>query len=357
MRGMTRQQQTRRQLGVVSLMVTMIMMIVITLIVLGFAEISRNEQRSSLDDQLSAQAYYAAESGINDVRAVIGTMVAAGAPVQPKPDCSNAGSYASLDPTVGPHGASYTCVIVDPTPGTLVYAIGYSSKVIPIQSASGSKITNLQLSWGISAATDGSATTCYTNAAQLDRLPTADKWNCDYPLVRVDMVAADAGFSRAAWNANTSTMFLMPFSNNGAANVSFPVNGEMVRAHCTAGSCGVTINIPNAAASTLYYMRVTTLYQPDTKLAVTSPGNKFAGAQATIDATGRAEEVLRRVLVAVDLTDANADKTPNGALVVEDSICKRFGTARNYFEVYDTMPGGDNNPFCAPPASYGSPQP
>ena len=42
-------------------------MLVITLIVLGFAEVASSDQRTSLDSQLGTQAYYAAESGINAV--------------------------------------------------------------------------------------------------------------------------------------------------------------------------------------------------------------------------------------------------------------------------------------------------
>ena len=48
-------------------------MIVMSLIVLGFAQISRRNQRESLDRQLSTQAFYAAESGVNDARELITT--------------------------------------------------------------------------------------------------------------------------------------------------------------------------------------------------------------------------------------------------------------------------------------------
>ena len=347
-------QSAGRQAGVVSIMVTMIMMIVITLIVLGFAEISRNEQSGSLNDQLSTQAYYAAETGINDVRAIMNAAIKTGSPIQSKPNCSNVNAYASLNPTVDfQHNVSYTCVIINPTPATLSYQIGYSSKIIPIQSATGSSIGKLQLSWGLPDGSDGLATACGTSLTQLDELPTTDAWNCDYPVVRVDLVNTGGILSRGAWAGTTSTMFFMPFSIAVANNVSFPVQGKMVPAQCSAGSCSADIT---GLGGKSYYMRVTTLYQAGSHLSISSPGNTFAGAQATIDATGKARDVLRRVLVAVDLTDANTDKTPNGALVVEDSICKRFGTANNYFEVYDNVPGDGGNLLCTT-RNYGSPKP
>jgi hypothetical protein len=93
-------------------------------------------------------------------------------------------------------------------------------------------------------------------------------------------------------------------------------------------------------------------------LTITAAGNKpFSNAQATIDATGKAQDVLRRVLVAVDLTDANAYKIPSSALITEDSVCKRFGVTRNSLNVYDDLSaGGGGNPLCVL-QSAGTPAP
>jgi Tfp pilus assembly protein PilX len=64
-------QSTSRQAGMVSIMVTMILMVVLSLIVIGFAQIARRNSRQSLDRQLSTSAFYAAEAGVNDVRDLI----------------------------------------------------------------------------------------------------------------------------------------------------------------------------------------------------------------------------------------------------------------------------------------------
>lgn len=53
------------QQGIVAIVVTIILMVILTLIVLSFAKISRREERDALDRQLSTQAFYAAESGID----------------------------------------------------------------------------------------------------------------------------------------------------------------------------------------------------------------------------------------------------------------------------------------------------
>jgi len=53
--------------GVISIIVTMVFIIVVGLIVLGFGEISRNQSRQTVDNQLSTASYYAAQSVINTI--------------------------------------------------------------------------------------------------------------------------------------------------------------------------------------------------------------------------------------------------------------------------------------------------
>ena len=62
----------------------MVLMIVISLLVLGFTEIAQAELRNTTDDQLSIEAYYAAETGVNDAVAVINNDIDNGRSVQNK---------------------------------------------------------------------------------------------------------------------------------------------------------------------------------------------------------------------------------------------------------------------------------
>src|SRR5580704_6402782 len=114
----------KHEAGIVSIMVTMVMLIVISLIVLGFAEISRTEQRNTTDAQLSVSAYYGAESGINDALAVISAYYPPGQQIPVKPDCNVdnnlADPYHWLNGIVNNNDkVSYTCLTVNPTPITL----------------------------------------------------------------------------------------------------------------------------------------------------------------------------------------------------------------------------------------------
>ena len=344
-----------KQAGVVSIMVTMVMMIVISLVVVGFAEISRNEQRSSLDNQLSVQAYYAAESGINDAREAISTQIQAGQTVQSKTTCGNQGSYTFNNTVDAAHDTSYTCLLIDPTPSSLAYNVGYTSTVVPVTS-SGAAFGKLTLTWNLpTGTTNGSAAGCDTNATSLDQLPSAGQWNCDYPVMRVDMLDANGSLTRANWNTDTATMFFIPFNSNSAANsTTLAARGNLIPAQCDSTNC--TANI-TGLGGTKYYMRVTTLYRTNSLLTISSGGNTFSGAEATIDATGKAQDVLRRVLAAVDLTSANVLDIPSAAIVSKDSICKQFGVTNSSFTVYDDMSaGGNGNILCAPQNS-GTPPP
>lgn len=364
MRSMTR--ATQREAGIVSLMVTLVMMIVITLIVLGFAEIARNEQRSSLDDQLSTEAYYAAESGINDARAVINQAISTNKTPQDKTTCGPDANYTASGAVDNIHlnGAAYTCLMVDTHPSTLTYSIGATSSVVPLLSAGGS-FQRFDLAW----TSPGNSTLCPSSGSP-NTFTDLGSWSCPAPVVRVDLLDASKPLSRANWSNSTTTIFFAPFSSN-VANVGVISDRGMARgARCTGtttATCKASICADlacSAALGTSFYARITTIYvETNVGLSISAAGIRFDGGQAIIDATGKAQDVLRRVRVAVDLTDANAYAIPDGAIISADSVCKRFGLTNTSFTVFDTVnndlsSGGGGNPFCNPATSNpGTPTP
>lgn len=365
----------RQDAGIVSIMVTLIMMTVISLLVLGFAEISRNEQRNSLDDQLSTQAYYAAESGINDVRVIINQQLAAGQAVASGTICpTTAGGspYAALPMTIdNSHGVAYTCEIINAAPHVISYTVSYAPTVVPVVSQGPAPFSQVTLTWSHADGAVSDLSTCPAAGV----FPVATNWNCPFPVLRIDMVDA-TNMSRANWSGNTATMFFAP-SNNAGASVSMkpnPPHGSITAADCTSGANGICTVTIKGLTDLGYYMRVSTLYGTKSKLTLTAPANMgFANAQAVIDSTGKAEDVLRRVVVAVDLTDANSHPVPSAAIITQDSLCKRFATAKgpaggqSFFKsdygptfspAQDTPDGeGDVNPFCTLTQSGGPPMP
>lgn len=350
------------QSGIVSIMVTMVMMIVISLVVLGFAEISRTEQTNSLNDQLSVQAYYAAESGVNDARADMTSDLQQNKTLQQNSTCNPSADDPTLYPDVGGSSASlnsganvrYTCVMINPNPSQLVYDVGYTSTVVPISATSGSSLGSLTLQWSPSTGSPDLASSCTTAKGTF---PSADNWGCPYPVLRIDLVADNGSLARADWGNDTSTMFFEPAysnSSNPPTSTPFGSKGGSFSAQCDNQYCTVVIS---SLGDEQYYMRITTIYSSDSALTIASPGNTFSDAQATIDSTGQAQDTLRRIKVAIDLTDANSYTIPSAALITEDSVCKRFEVTNGFFEIPSdsSIPSGSGT-MCTPYSS-GAPKP
>ncbi len=77
-------------------------------------------------------------------------------------------------------------------------------------------------------------------------------------------------------------------------------------------------------------------------MSVASP---LIGAQALVDSTGKATDILRRVQVRVAIGDT--DTAPSYAIESTTSICKRFGVVPPNIIVPDSLVTGDAS--CAIP--------
>jgi hypothetical protein len=102
--------------------------------------------------------------------------------------------------------------------------------------------------------------------------------------------------------------------------------------------CSVSINIP---ASTQVYLRLRSLYlQTSVTVSATSAGSavSLVGDQAVIDATGKAQDILRRIQVRIPLHhDA---QIPEFAIQTGDTLCKRLQiAAASPFTATTTDPG------------------
>ncbi len=356
------------QAGMVAIMTTMILMIVISLIVLGFAQVSRRNERQALDRQLSTQAFYAAETGVNDAAEVLKAAIDAGTPLEDKSTCtstSGVGFYGALDPDIDDvNNVEYTCLLVDTTPPSLVYSsVGNTGTVIPITAASGN-IASLKLTWMSKDGTSTPANNCPTSAAA-GTLPAASSWGtCGYGLLRFDLVpTAGSTHTLSSLQAATMTTFLVPLRpaqpdtdvinySTGGANNRFGVS-------CDNTNCNFTINFP--APSNEYYLRVRSIYknvslQVEAYTAINGGGSlvSLSGTQALVDATGKAEDVLRRIQVRVPLAGSSTNLLSDYAIQSNEALCKRFSVMDGLFNNNADDVGGATltnstvNPLCDP---------
>jgi hypothetical protein len=345
----TTRKEVWKQRGMVSIMVTMLLMIVISLIVLGFAQISRRNQRQALDRQLSSQAFYAAETGVNEARNLLKDAIATGTAIPDKPDCTSgsgpaAAFYASLTPTIdAASDVAYTCLMVDASPEELGYdAVGTPSTIVPLTSTAGN-IANLQLTWQTKDDTTTPTVGCPTSA---NNLPTTGAWttsNCGYGVLRFDLVPTTGSLTMSTLQDRTMTAFLVPVPSSVTTSIPYPSTlptsstntNNRVATRCTNTSCTMTITGLN---STQYYMRVSSLYKEVSLRirATDSTGSAVGlqGVQAIIDATGKAQDVLRRVQVRVPLTGSSNNQLSDYAIQSTDAICKRYAVMDGYFQSY-----------------------
>jgi Tfp pilus assembly protein PilX len=337
----------RDEKGMASILVTMIMMIVITLIVLGFAQVTRQNQREALDDQLSTEAYYAAESGVNAAVKFLttGSNSALSIDTVGQGQCQTFINDQPTDevPGLGGGGVNvlnattktqYTCLMVDTTPSSLKVSplTQASATVLHLKSSSGNPFKTLEFQWNEETNSPFSVpglNKCYSSGSTAI-LPAYGSWNCPFGILRLDLVNASTGdVSNATFESNqyVSSFYMIPTYSADSPNLT--VNPPLQKAfvQCTSGgSCALTLNMPGNSAE--YYARLSMIYQDSSDVTITatdttSKSVNFTGGQALIDSTGQAQDELRRVQVRIPLVTA-AGTPPLYGLQTTDSICKQL---------------------------------
>jgi Tfp pilus assembly protein PilX len=317
------------QQGLVSFVVTIIIMLILSLIVMGFARLSRREQRQALDRQLSTQAFYAAEAGINDAVDALKKNVLSS--TIEKDNCDPIPGYNNVLNTTGP--ISYSCVLVDPTPPEYNFdAVDQSdSEVVMIQSSTGANIDTINFYWQDK---DGKTGLACPNVSAVNSLPTTWPAGCDTGMLRIDLVpyGTASSQSRLSLVSNLMTAFLYPSTSGPYTDLTYinspGVNqGVMARATCNIGNtpkyCRLSIV---GLSSNRFYLRMKGIYGTSSVTITSQSGGsvvEMSGYQALVDSTGKANDVLRRVRVAVPINSISGP-FPEFAAQSEDSLCKRF---------------------------------
>lgn len=318
----------RSQQGVVAIIVTMLLMIVLTLIVLSFAKVSRREQRNAFDRQLSTQAFYAAESGINDAKKEIEEWIANPTPPNQAKlngdymtNCVGVGSFADAAAITMPGDlpgsgeASYTCLFADPSPPSIIYSASTDPQVFPLE-ARGGLINSVEIYWD-----DGSGSGDFSNCPALANNPVSfnPPIACSAPILRVQLVDAtklnDPLFDKV--------FFIYPGGGPGTISYASSTGSTATGTCMAAGSpnrCKITIS----GLAGKYFARVNGIYKP-AALTITANGGiaELIGAQVLIDSTGKAADVERRLQVRVKANSLSQDG-PKYGIQGTDSICKQF---------------------------------
>lgn len=335
---------TTQQQGFVSIIVALIIIIFVSLMGLGFAFMARQNQVQNQNRLLSTQAFYAAESAVNDATKYLKDSINSGNVPADKTNCTDnlgkGGAVSSSNPDI-----KYTCVLYSVAPTSLEYVVSDNeSTVVRVQPQDGANIQSITISWQDGQDSKQFATNNQHYLPQKNSGAVGgDDLAASTGILRTTVIPAGSGnLSRDSLTKNTQTLMLYPkgkdpTSQSTQSYISDPNNvadanqAVFSDGNCNLSSkpkyCSVTINNLGAASSNVIYLRLRSLYRPSSSVTITaktnSPDNaKLVGEQALIDATGKAANVLRRIQVRVPLVIKS--NRPEFAVESMDTLCKRL---------------------------------
>lgn len=335
MKGIHSRQSDQR--GMASFMVTTVLILVIALIIIGFSQVARRNQRETLDRQLSTQAFYAAESGVNGAISVIRNSIAGGSLPPEKSRCEPDDKY-SQSAQIDGQNVEITCLLVSSQINSLYYMgiTENSPTVVPVVSATGAPISQITLTWRTKSGVANPSQNCNGNG----RFTSKSSWSCGHGLLRTDLSnLPDGDPGRIAM-----TTFFDPYqpyqrssvTEGTAPVVTYDSGGGMVRGYCSdaGGDPKCMAKITGLNAST-YYMTLRSLYHESTVTVTAQDVNGLSVnliGQALIDVTARAQDVIRRIQVRVPLEARESSGLPGYAIESTGSICKRFAVEPGFYD-------------------------
>ncbi len=328
------------QTGMMSFIVAIIIMILLSLIVLAFSSLARRQQRQALDRQLNTQAFYAAESGVNDAINALNTNPALTDPdydqcTGPTSFITKAGLNKDIDGPIG-----YSCLLVDRSLSELNYKQVSTSQstTVPLTTSTGDAITELEISWEDTATKTPNLAGCpnfYPNLYP-DNYPA----NCEIGVLRLELVPFTGPKNRDDLIQQRAITFVSPQNSGGSVNMDFSAasvdnQGYRHLGDCSGGGpgprrCTLRINLSaGAPGMSTGFLRMRSIYRP-TEVTIKAFGAtgqlELTGAQVQIDVTGRANDILKRIRVARPLGN-DGDLFPEFALQSKSTQCKRMAVS------------------------------
>ncbi len=278
---------------------------------------------------------------------------------------------------------AYTCVLVDEnSPNYLSQLNGsYHTKMIPLRPSPNQvgNIKQIRIEWysdlnannqavnmqkpAAKTETTNKPANSDTNTGLFPALPNSNAYYAP-PTLGVQLFQTATTFNLSQLNTNSGaqtdrgTLLLYPSSATNltntigtGANIGFPASSDKaantpipVRCNGSGYRCSVTIQIPDpiggARSDASAFLRVFLPYgSPETDFSVTLlDGNggilPFLGVQASIDATGRANDLFRRIESRVELVDIYYPFPEYSALLPE-ATANSGNIDKNFFVTRD----------------------
>lgn len=391
--------QNLKQQGFVSIFTVIFFALLITIVTIGFLRIMTIERRQSLDNDLSASALASAESGIEDgKRAILAyeslpsghSLKSTLKNAMNSSNCDSLTSSAEIRDALGINATGnivgnqqinqyYTCLNIRlNSPDYQNSLQAGSSDYIPLRSADPSGFDQVKVSWhllseGVDLNGDGTparypAGPLLSPVNNVTGNPT-DSWSFQqYPTyLRVQLYGYPGGsnINRGDLEERSHTVVLAPGDPTSASAIdaNSPINLgsvdprgmdktkvvlQQIKCGALTGigsyACTATLELPSGASlrdpSNKYFLKVTPIYgQAHFKLAMTLAGAPvdFQEVQPTIDVTGRAADVFRRIQARVRSQPVLV-KPPEFVVESADTICKNMEVSDGTYFVPNNCP-------------------
>lgn len=349
--------------GFAPLIITIVIVTVLSLMTLGFVSLMRNNQYNALNKQLNNDAYYAAESGVNDAIQAIQAGYNSNKNTCGPIVSSTAvpGSQYLNNNQVNGSQDVYSCLLINPTPATLQYSsVGTNSPTVAFVTGDDKTLNNvrkiayLKFSWQPSSAMGSSpysfASPSWLSCGNGPCLPPENSWSgrnsvnnnlqSIVGILRLSLTPiANATPNSGTIPTDTNTTYtalLYPASGDGTPGTStyssstIGVNsGEVVSGNCANNNtaepddCNVKIDVKSANTNT-FLMAMRSIYAPTTVTVTAYDASDnllfIKNAQTLIDSTGDDHGVLKRIQVRVPTM--NSQGMPAYDIVTKQAICK-----------------------------------
>src|SRR5581483_3906128 len=265
-----KQRMQTNQKGLASIIVVSVLVVVISLISIGFSRLMNRELSRSVEDQKAQAAFYAAESGINEVIKNLKKGFN-----QNLTNCNNQlrNKLNSSTGLSGDKNTEYTCVLLNNNPNSLGYDLGDNqTKVIKISTSA--PLTSLMIDWRSNPSGKSSIPASGTS------LYDEKTWSAaNYiPMLKAVLYPLPDNGSLANAQANSRTYFLYPGGGSSSTTTDYNSKRDFLqKVNCaspnlsslsypspTSGHCAIVIqNLPNQSdAGAFSYLALTPIYEP-----------------------------------------------------------------------------------------------
>jgi hypothetical protein len=323
----------KSQVGAASILFTMVMVVIISLLAIGFSVITTNDQKATIDKTISAQAKYAAQSGINSiVEAISNGKITQG---QTQSTCS---TDPTLIPDLGNIGsAKITCLKWNYKPQSLNYAVSaFTSKIQP-----DAPVDSLTIRWDISGSPKAFYNSTPSNLTSLN--------SSNFPVVKIVTANNDT--------THQFVTYVFPSSAAPSSTVTYPQPNsdgtaviQIISTNCSASpplSCSITIkNFGAWTNASPGLISVSTVVGSVASFEVTGSSGgasvSFSNSQVQIDSTATSQNQVQRLIASYSISGTNGWK-PLFVAQSGNAMCK------NYKYVGAVSDGGQGpaSPYCS----------